>query len=118
DKADRVVFASQAASEEGLAAGLPQQKIAIIGVGIETDLFKPSGTKQTWRQELGIRGQKVLLFIGRINFAEKGIGYLLEAMPEIMRNFPSINLVVIGGGGESERLVGLITKLGISDHVQ
>lgn len=118
EKAKKVVFVSRAASEEGLRAGLAPEKAEVIGVGIETDLFKPMGSKEEWLRQLEIRGRKVILFIGRINFAEKGIGYLLEAMPEIVKAVPGANLIIIGGGGESERMQKLISDLKIENHVQ
>ncbi|OGE99659.1 MAG: hypothetical protein A3J05_00505 [Candidatus Doudnabacteria bacterium RIFCSPLOWO2_02_FULL_48_13] len=107
EKAKQVVFVSHAAAQEGLDMGLPPEKIAVIGVGIETDLFKPEDLEKKYD----------LLFIGRINFDEKGIGYLLEAMPEIIKSVPDVKLGIIGGGRESQRMLQLIEKLGIKNHV-
>lgn len=108
EKAKKIVFVSRAASEEGRRAGLPDEKIAVIGVGIETDLFQPRDVEKKYD----------LLFIGRINFAEKGVGYLLEAMPEILKAVPGAKLAIIGGGGETPRLLELVKKLGIGNHVE
>lgn len=118
DKADRVVFVSQAASKEAMDFGLSSSKARIIGVGIETEMFAPENKKNERRKKLGVKGGKVILFIGRINFAEKGIGYLLEAMPDIVKAVPQASLVVIGGGGESERMNRLIGELNIRECVQ
>lgn len=117
-KANTVVFVSKAASQEGLRAGLRADKIAIIGIGIETDLFRRVGKSREWREKLSVRGEKIILFIGRINFAEKGIGFLLSALPDIIKAVPGVNLVIIGGGGESERIRKLIESLAIGSHVQ
>lgn len=111
ERADKVVFVSRAASQEGIASGLLPEKVEIIGVGIETDIFRPAGSKPAG-------GDKTILFIGRINFAEKGIGYLLEVMPEITRAVPGARLVIIGAGGEWERLQKKIEDLGIKNYVQ
>ncbi|MBI4049955.1 MAG: glycosyltransferase family 4 protein [Candidatus Doudnabacteria bacterium] len=108
DTAKKVVFVSRAASEEGRRAGLSEEKIAIIGVGIETDFFQPRDVKIEWD----------VSFIGRINFAEKGIGYLLEAMPEIVKIIPSAKLGIIGGGGETPRMREFIKDLGIEKNVE
>jgi glycosyltransferase involved in cell wall biosynthesis len=116
--ADRVVFVSHAAAREGLALGLSPQKVAVIGVGIDIDAFRPLGQAEELRRELGISGRKVVMFIGRINFAEKGIGYLLEAMPEVIAKFPDVVLAIIGGGGEMAKLLQKVADLGIGDHVQ
>ncbi len=117
EKADKVIFVSQMAAKEGIDLGLSQGKTEVLPVCIETDLFKPLGKKEELRKELSISGSKVVLFIGRINFAEKGIGYLIEAMPEVLTKIKDATLVVVGGGGESQRLEELIDKLGIKEKV-
>ncbi len=54
------------------------------------------------RRRYGIRGRPVLLFLGR--FAEeKGLRYLLAALPEIRRRFPNVGLVL---AGEKDRVPG------------
>ncbi len=118
EKAAKILFVSRAAAEAERPLGVVAKKVAVWSVGIEADLFAPRDDKLLWKKQLGIRGEQVLLFIGRINFAEKGIGYLLQAMPDIIAKFPDVNLVIIGGGGESERMKALIEKLGIREHVQ
>lgn len=90
-QADKVAFVSQIAAQEAIELGLAKDKVEVLPVCIETDLFKPLGDKESLRKELGIFGQKVILFIGRINFAEKGIGYLLEAMPEVIHEVSQAN---------------------------
>ena len=109
DKAKQIIFVSKAAAEAELALGLDEKKIRVMGVAIETEVFKPLNiTLNT----------KTILFIGRINFAEKGIGVLLDAMPEILKEVTDAKLLIIGGGGEEERMRGQIKDLGIEDAVQ
>lgn len=116
-KADKIVFLSRAAIEEGKELGLNPAKAAVLGVAIEENLFKPLFAKRELRQQLGIGEGKIILFIGRINFAEKGIGYLLAAMPKVIAELPQAKLVVVGGGGESERLNKLTADLKIENNV-
>ncbi|MDP2933873.1 MAG: glycosyltransferase family 4 protein, partial [bacterium] len=118
EQADKIVFLSEAASREGAEIGLDAKKKKILGVAIEEDLFKPLGRKDEIRGQLGLRGEQIVLFIGRINFAEKGVGVLLAAMPRIIARLPHVNLVIVGGGGESERMRKEIERLKISEHVQ
>lgn len=107
--AKRVIFVSRAAAAAERSLGLPEEKIRTLGVAIETDVFKPTGIT---------KGGKTILFIGRINFAEKGIGFLLEAMPAIVKEVPDAKLVIIGDGGETALLHAQIKKLGIKNAVQ
>lgn len=64
------------------------------------------------RAQYGIRGEPVLLFLGR--FAEeKGLPYLVAALPEVRRHFPQTALVLAGekdvpGETVGERLAPLL----------
>lgn len=118
EQADKIVFLSEAAAREGAEIGLDANKKEVLGVAIEEDLFKPLGRKDEMRGQLGLRGERIVLFIGRINFAEKGVGVLLAAMPQIIPRLPDANLVIVGGGGESERMQKEIARLRIGEHVQ
>jgi glycosyltransferase involved in cell wall biosynthesis len=57
-----------------------------------------------------------LLSVGRLE-PEKGIEYLLEAIPLIRERCP-VNLCVIGDGKNKEELTSLTKKLGIADAVK
>ncbi len=117
-QADQVVFVSKIASQEAIEMGLDKRKIGILEVSIDPEMFKPLEDKEKLRKELGVQGEKIAIFIGRINFAEKGIGYLIKAMPKVVSQIPKANLLIIGGGGESQRMFELIDQLKIKDYVQ
>lgn len=117
-KADKVVFVSEIASQEAIQMGLEKEKIDILPVTIDTEIFKPLNKKQELRQELNIKGNKVIIFIGRINFTEKGIGYLLNAVNKIKEKIKDVNLIIIGGDGESERMFKMIKELKLENNVQ
>lgn len=116
-KADQVIFVSKIAAAEAEAMGLKSEKVRILPVAIETDFFRPLNKKLELRKELGLASDKIILFIGRINFAEKGVGYLVEALPEVLNSGVDVTLVIVGGGGEIVRLEKLIAELRIKDKV-
>jgi len=116
--AKKILFVSRAAAEAEALEHHFRSKIIVWPVAIEADLFAPRGDRALWRTRLNVRGEKTLLFIGRINFAEKGVGHLLDAMPEVIREVSEVNLLIIGGGGESERMNAQIKKLNIEANVQ
>lgn len=75
----------------------------------------PSAPEAEVRSRYGIRGEPVILFLGR--FAEeKGLPYLVEAFPAIRRRFPQASLVLVGerenvpGETIGERLAPLIAS--------
>jgi len=57
-----------------------------------------------------------LLFVGRL-VEKKGLRYLIDALPLILKRHPEISLRVVGDGPEKDELKSKCVKLGISDHV-
>jgi glycosyltransferase involved in cell wall biosynthesis len=67
--------------------------ISVIHNSVDTELFSPSkGVDPSQR--------KVVLFTGRL-LAAKGIGYLVEAIPKVLRKCPSTVFVFIGPGNST-----------------
>ena len=94
-------------------------KISIIPCGVNMDLFKPV-SREIARQKLGLTGEKILLFVGRLD-PLKGAERLLEAVT-YLDDYKSLKLVLIGGDessrGEIERMQTMCVELGISGKVQ
>lgn len=93
-------------------------KIRIIPNGIELDKYK--NTKTSWDiiAKYGIDNEdKVLLFVGRIE-KYKGIQDVIEAMPEILKEFPEAKFIVVGKDygfrGELEKME---KKLNVGDRI-
>ena len=80
------------------------------------EIFPPPVSKAEARRRLEIRDARVILFFGYIR-GYKGLRYLLEALPEILRG-ASVRLIVCGEfyEGRSEAL-DLIGRLKIEDSV-
>jgi len=57
-----------------------------------------------------------ILFLGRI-VPEKGVEFLVRAMPHVLRKIPAAKLSIVGGGTEVERLEALARKLALGDSV-
>ncbi|MCX6789763.1 MAG: glycosyltransferase family 4 protein [Candidatus Gribaldobacteria bacterium] len=57
-----------------------------------------------------------IVCVARLSW-EKGIEYLIKALPEICQQFPYAHLVIVGDGPEKENLGNLTEKLGLSEAV-
>lgn len=80
----------------------------IIPMGADlTERFTPNETI--------VRSEREILFVGRL-VEKKGVRYLLEAMPAVLRSFPDAHLTIAGFGPEMEALRVQATRLGL-DHV-
>jgi len=59
---------------------------------------------------------KILSYFGRLS-PEKGVDYLIRAMPKIISKFPDAKLEIIGDGPEREHLMELSKTLGLMGSV-
>ncbi|MFH1382984.1 MAG: glycosyltransferase, partial [Chloroflexota bacterium] len=94
------------------------RKISVVPCGVNMELFQPRD-KEMAKEELGFSGEKIVLFVGRIE-PLKGIDQLLKAMAHL-QDSRGLRLVVIGGDESSQReiirLKRLSEMLGIGDSV-
>jgi glycosyltransferase involved in cell wall biosynthesis len=70
-----------------LHLGVPDEKIDVIHVGIDTKKFAPSKKRNDGRR---------ILFVGRLT-AEKGLPYLVQAFMLLHRERPDTELWIVGG---------------------
>ncbi len=121
---ERVVVMSEKAVEFLVEVyGVSPDKIDMIPHGIP-DIQESSGLEL--RKKLSIKGPMILTF-GLLSM-DKGIQYVIEAMPKIVREHPGAVYVVVGAthpnvrssAGEvyRESLVALANDLGVSDNVR
>jgi len=76
--------------------GTPKEKIKIVFNGVDTETFKPSPDKTRFREELGLRGDPVVLFVGHFGL-RKGSHLLLKEVPAVLKRFPGALFVLVGG---------------------
>jgi glycosyltransferase involved in cell wall biosynthesis len=103
--------------------GLPADRIVVIPHGIPDSQPVPT---EVAKRRLGLQGWRVLSTFGLINRG-KGLEYALRAIPDIVKDHPDVQYLVLGEThpvvrlreGESYRnsLVALVHKLGVENHV-
>jgi glycosyltransferase involved in cell wall biosynthesis len=71
----------------------------------------------TLLEELGIKKGGPIIGLGVRLSEQKGITYLLQAMPEVIKFFPDITLVIAGEGPCEDALKKDAIHLGIDQHV-
>jgi glycosyltransferase involved in cell wall biosynthesis len=84
-------------------------EVDIIPMGIDICLFSKTRFDKTIKKKYSPKGN-ILLFIGRLS-EKKGVRYLVEAMPDILSEFPNTKLLIIGSGEEERYLKSLASKL-------
>ncbi|MFC2017797.1 glycosyltransferase [Chloroflexota bacterium] len=104
--------------------GIPDKKIKVIPHGIHS---QPYTSSQQAKKLLGYSGRVVLSTFGLIG-RSKGLEYVIDALPQVVRSFPDFVYIIVGAThpgvlreeGESYRkfIIEKIYKLGLYDHVR
>ena len=88
----------------------PYVSAAVMPMGIDfTALFTPDERVE--------RSPTDILFVGRL-VEKKGVIHLIEAMPQVLANYPDARLQIVGFGPERETLAARVLELGIEAHVR
>ena len=112
-----------------------EMKKELVGLGISPDAIRvihnstsipretgyADETKARLRRELGLGDQKIGIFVGRLS-EEKNLDLLIEAWPEVGRQFPGAELLILGAGGAyrnvEDRLRRLVAELGLERSIR
>lgn len=87
--------------------GLPPEHLNLVPYGVNTGFYLP-----------GLKAQHpTIVYVGRLK-QYKGIGDLLETIPGLLPQFPSLQVKIAGQGGMESQLRGLIASLGLNHCVE
>jgi len=119
--ADKLVTVSHAMKEDLERHGWPTRKVSVVWNGVDVDRYDPKAVDQEQvaglRKSYGIaEDENMLLFVGRLAWV-KGVSNLLQAMPEIIAEFPKTKLVILGRGEQQDYIVETADRLGIRKSV-
>ena len=96
--------------------GLPFEKINVVPNGVNLNLYSGIERDYEFRRQYAADNEKIILFVGRLVY-EKGIQYLIAAMPKILEKYHDSKLVIAGKGGMIDELKAQVNAMGISNKV-
>jgi glycosyltransferase involved in cell wall biosynthesis len=82
-------------------------------MGIDINLFK----KRIVKKPVKYSKNRLLLFIGRLN-EQKGLQYLIGAIPEIIEHEPNVKLLIIGEGEYKKTLQDISTEKEVNAYIE
>lgn len=94
----------------------------IYKIPIDKIITIPLAVNSTFLNDASLKGAEskpsypVILYVGRLA-PRKGVHYLLQAMPRIIKHFPKARLVVVGTGPLEHYLKDLSRRLGLQNSV-
>lgn len=113
--ADRIAVVSSAMKKEILTKIAPGLEIEIISMGVDSEHFSSVKKDSLIKTKYAIEGP-FLLFVGRLT-EKKGVRFLIEAMPTVIKEFPKAILLIVGSGALEQELKSLSRKLGVEGNI-
>ena len=99
------------------AYGVDEEKITVVGCGVDPQAFKSDTPPRLFRSVLGAADVPMIIFVGRLT-AIKGPQVLLEAVPEVLRVVPEARFVFAGDGQMQQSLTQRAGQLGVAEKVR
>lgn len=99
-----------------LSQHLPPHKILRIGNGIDIQKYRRPVSRDEAKRQLHIGNRNVIGFVGRLS-PEKGIGYLLHAVSNLIKEGLDVCTIIVGDGEQAGALKDEARVLQIADHV-
>jgi glycosyltransferase involved in cell wall biosynthesis len=120
---DRFIVVSEVLRETLLSSyKIQPDKVIKIYNGIELDEYRPND-KEVGSQKSEVRREfelsknvPVIGAIGRLVW-QKGFEYLIQAIPDIVRDVPNAKFLLVGDGPLRERLEGLAESLKVKERI-
>lgn len=119
DIADIVVTVSDAMRAELQSLGINGDKLRVVYNGVDAGKFRPERVSaevaRKVKEHYGITGETIV-FTGRLAQV-KGVHNLVMAMPEILKEFPSAKLIILGTGELDTQINFIVEHLELQDSV-
>lgn len=113
--ADKIICVSKGEMNYAVDAGLSEDNIVIVPDSVDISRFN-NVQKDSFKKRHGIESNFVL-FVGRLA-KNKGLEYLIEAVPEVLQRFPETKFVLIGEDeGMLQKLSGRAKNLRVEDKI-
>ncbi len=96
-------------------ADVPGDRISLIPNAIDMKAYTPGPKREDLRKKLGLGTGPILLTLGRMDAAEqaKGFDEVLEILPALLEDFPTLTYCAAGEGTDRRRLEEKADRLGV-----
>lgn len=116
-RADQVTTICEGLRGDIAIRGIADGKITVIPNAVDVEGFRfGNPPDESLRNRLGLDAAVVLGFAGSF-YGYEGLDLLLDAVPAVAARFPSLRVLLLGGGPQDAALKSQAQRLGIADRV-
>jgi phosphatidylinositol alpha-1,6-mannosyltransferase len=101
--------------ELGIGAGGPESRT--VPLGADPEMFRPGLDQTEVRRRYGLDGRRWLLSVARLT-RHKGIDTGIQALAQLVKDYPDLAYAVIGSGDERPALEKMAGTLGVKNRVR
>ncbi len=119
ESADSLVAISENEKKDLIEGyGADKRKITVIYNGVDTEHFNPDIKAFEIRERYKIKSDPLVVYVGGIGI-RKGIPYLIESIPHVLKEIPNAKFLLVGGSDTDfqNKLLARINKLNIQKSV-
>ncbi len=98
-KSDAIASVSKYSSNDLMKNGIPESKIHTVYNGVDIVRFNPAIDSEIIKSKY--EGKDILLYVGPIS-ERKGLTYLIDAMPSIIKERKDAILILVGSGDNTD----------------
>lgn len=114
--ADRIIaFSGHERDAMARLYGADPDRVMLAPCGVDLTKFRPLDQKEV-RKRLGLNGEKVLLYVGRVE-PLKGLDLLVETAAQMEAEEENVRMMVVGGGGPGEPETDRVRRLAVERQV-
>ncbi len=113
--ADQLIAVSRWTRDDVLKYKLDKNKFTVIHNGLDFSQFSTKHSPDIKKKLRMGKNEALIIWVGRI-VEQKGLRYLFQAMPEVLKNF-SAKLLLVGTGSEEKQLRKQARALGIGKSI-
>ena len=114
---DLILTISPKLSEYVIGMGAPENKVKLLPLGIDTNVFRPDLDATEIRRQWGFGSDTpVIVFIGTL-FDFSGLDIFIRHFHEVLESAPEARLLIVGDGPQRSRLESIIAETGLTGQV-